>query len=172
MIADLFTIENNKLALHQSIFIVPEFKLLWDDKQDLDYFKAIHLMYHPRSEYANLTPEKRQEIIKEELSNVDFTDAYYELASQKYQELVVTPSTRFFNSQRTLIEKLTNYCETVEITDNKDGNLAHIMRILKEGENHLKAYRAVETAYLEELISSKGNAETGYDETIDEDNDW
>src|SRR5574343_1130001 len=131
-LADIFIIENDKLTLDTSILIVPEFKSLWLKHKELDYFKVIYLLHHPRSPYANMYYDLRKDTVSKEFSNIDMTCPLFELACQKYELLNITPSTRYFNSIKSLVEKLTVYCESVEINDSKDGNLTHIRGILKD----------------------------------------
>ena len=171
-LADIFTIENESIKLDTSILIVPEFKLLWETYKDLDWFKVMYLLHNSRSPYANMYYDLRKNQVEQEFSNLDLTCPIFELACQKYELLNITPSTRYFNSIKSLIEKLTAYCESVEINDSKDGNLTHILRLLKESKSNLESYKAVENTYIEEQLSARGNAELGQDELNYDDENW
>lgn len=168
MIPRILEYEDGRVKVTAHAYAIPEVKKLID-KYDMDvepYLAYVHAMSAPDSPYCNIPEgEKRETVIydiQESLGEFDYDDGLVQLAIDKFNTLYTSTLRRYYLGLQKSIEKMAKYLENEEIVAGKDGNLAEIIRIQKEGGITIRNFKDIEKQVDEELkIKMKGNNELG-----------
>lgn len=119
----LFNLKDTQVILDPNVLVIPEFKALWDrDKtkekdsatKELSY---VYFLEDFNSPYAVIPEHLRAKTVKEDfVKNESWKEDELVLAARKkYKLLSETPTIRFVKSVRNVIDKMTDYLNTVEI---------------------------------------------------------
>jgi hypothetical protein len=133
----------------------------------LPVFKYINFLSNPYSPYNNYRENEKEEAILNDVGGSFLPDCnLIQEAITRINKLYETPTKRFFESNKVLADRLTEYARTASITAGNNGNLSGLQAQLKNSGEFMKAFKLVENAYKEELVTvvNRGNAESGYDE--------
>jgi hypothetical protein len=164
---DIFKIENGSIVLDVNILTVPEFKAVIDNYEDhLKIFSIIHHYFHPDSSYFNLDDDEKLSILlKDFKGDFEFTDLMISEAFNKMQMFVEAETTeRYFRSTKRAVEKLSNYLDTVIISDSKEfGNIQHVMKSIENAGKVIESFKKLENARNESMKKQRGNKLTTWD---------
>ena len=170
MIPRILEYEDGRVKVTAECFAIPELKALLD-KFGTDaepYLAYAHYMTAPNSPYVNLPENEKEETIIFDLSQSfptsDFnaTDDTLEEAVKKLESLYTSTVKRYHDSLKISIDKMSTYLRTKEITEGRDGNLAEIIRIQKEGLATIRNFKDIEKMVDEEMtFKMKGKDEMG-----------
>jgi hypothetical protein len=129
--------------------------------------KYINFMTNPYSPFNNMKDEDKEDAILTECGSNIITDCIQiNNAIDFLNKLYETPTKRFYESNKILVDRLALYAKTAQITAGHNGNFSQLQSQLKSSADAMKAFKLVENAYKEEVnsIVNRGNAEQGYDE--------
>lgn len=121
---DLFQIEKNQIIPKPHTLLVKEFKNIWDrDKSKTKEVAIQELAYifyiaDYKSVYLSTTPEERESVIKEDLLLKDNwkPDELVLSGIRRYEELQITPTLRYLDSQLKALEQLIGFFNTLDLT--------------------------------------------------------
>lgn len=129
---------NNSIKIAPEAYAIKVFRNIWDNDRSPNKELAImelgtlYFMYDPRSEYMfEVDEEERMEIIKEQTGlPVEWTPGKLFLdAVPVYKYLTNTTSSLTLNSNRKVLEKVDNYLDTIEVSDD---NLTKIIKAITD----------------------------------------
>jgi len=158
-----FEIVEGAVTIPPSSLTVPELRVIWDrdtsDKKVTAYQELCYI-YHiadAKSEYAELTPDKKKEMIKKDMIRIEDwnPDEAVELAIQKYRELQETISSRFLDAQMGFLHKVTERINEIDIDDIEDDKTMNAILSAAEKANKL----LVNIPKLKEAIAKEQTAE-------------
>lgn len=172
MIQNIFDIDGTDVVLSPNILLIPEYRDLYNEYRDLNYFSHIYFMYHPESPYnsSSYSEQDKENKINEAFPNVDTECPYYVIARDLFVEQSKTPSKVIYEALKIAAQKMSTFFITQQVSDGKDGNIAQFKQFVKEGAAIMKAANQTENAYREEIQSARGNEEITADEDMDYDN--
>lgn len=161
----IFDIDNGHVVINENCLLIPELKTIVDTYENpVAVLSYVHFMTDPRSPYANLADD-----IKEETILHDYEDKYtpddepvYK-AVEKMTKLYETPSMRLLKQAKIGLKTLGNYIEKSAISDGKDGNFATYQQALKSIATINREFKTLEKDVDDEL-RVRGGGEFGYDE--------
>lgn len=163
----IFDIENGRVIINPNCLLIPELKALRENYEGIEVFCYVGFMADPAIEnpYGNLEEEIRKEVLLKDFSG-DYkpSDELVCKAINKLQELFETPITKYFKQVRGLLEKVGNYAATVIIDDGKEGNMGHVLKIIKEVGMVAKQFADAEKVKLENELKGKGGKALAYDQ--------
>lgn len=163
----IFDIENGRVIINPHCLLIPELKALRENYEGIEVFCYVAFLFKETIDnpYGNLEKDIRKEVLLK-----DFPGAYRpsdELvckAIDKLQDLYETPITKYFKQVRGLLEKVGNYAATVIIDDGKEGNMTHVLKIIKEVGMVAKQFADAEKVKLEDELKGKGGKALAYDQ--------
>lgn len=163
----VFDIENDNIVISPTIFLVKEFKELYDEDKEkgLLMFKYLYLLYHYDSPYLNIPEHEKSEQICQDLKiTFSLDDDLIQAAIKKAEELYMTPTRRFYVNAKEGMEKMGEYLKTASLTAGRDGNLSAVLSALKSVGAITSQFKILEKEYKEEVSSIRGGHEPSYDE--------
>lgn len=168
---NLFEIE--ELIVKPSIhcYNLPWLKCIIDkygEKKALLIFSYIFYMCYEGNEnpYFNLKDTDREEIIIADL-NIDFSldDGLIEIAKIKMTKLYETPTVRAYRSIKVMLDKMSTYMETANITAGRDGNINSLIRIAEKFDAIRMSFKGVAKDLADEQkITARGGQDLAYDQ--------
>ena len=168
MIPRILEYEDGRVKVTAHAFAIPEIKALIDkyDMQVEPYLAYVHAMTAPDSPYVNVPDDEKVEVIiydvQETLGEFDYKDELLENAINKFDSLYTSTTKRYYDGLKKSIERMAKYLEHEEIVAGKDGNLAEIIRIQKDGGITIRNFKDIEKQVDEEMkVKMKGNNELG-----------
>ncbi len=157
---ELFEITQKGVEMNLSMLVIPEFKKVRETYEKyMEAFSYIAFMTDTtsRNPYGNLEPEARQEILLRDFpGDYKVTDKVIADALLKAELLNDTVMNKYYRQVRTLVTKVGNWAETAVIDDSKDGNMALVLRTIKEVGAVFKDFNEAEKLKLEEDAKRKG----------------
>jgi len=129
--------ENSNLILNKiEILLVPEFAALWEpshnkapnDRQGYNRLKAyrefkfLKLVVDWDSPYKTFTEQDRRNTSIEDcqMTSQELNDPKFIAAYKKYEKMQITPQVRLLKSSYRLLDEMSLYNETVDLTERKD----------------------------------------------------
>lgn len=164
----IFDIVSNKVVVNENVLLIPWLKAIKDKYSD--YMNALsycHYFTDPHSPYYTYEETVRQEKLLQDypgdykVTDKEITDALNELYNIriKYNTIV-----RHWESCKNLLDKFSDYADSVILDDSKEGNMAHAQRILDKLDKNMENFRKATKAMEEEVNKKRGSQNTGYDE--------
>jgi hypothetical protein len=164
---EIFVLDNGRVVINPNCLLIPELKAVVKAYKDpVPALSYLHFMYFPKSPYAALPEDTKEEVILLDYEG-DYTpsDKEIRMAAQKLQELYKTPTQRFFFNCKKALDRLGEYVASATITEGRDGNLPQVRDMLKSVGKINQEFKQLEKAYEEEIKASiRGGAEISYDE--------
>lgn len=168
MIPRILEYEDGRVKVTAYAFAIPEIKALIDkyDMQVEPYLAYVHAMSAPDSPYTNVPEDEKVEVVvydvQETMGEFDYEDPLVSEAISKFDRLYTSTTKVYYNGLKKSIERMAKYLENEEIVAGKDGNLAEIIRIQKDGGMTIRNFKDIEKQVDEELkVKMKGNNEMG-----------
>jgi len=166
MVSKILEVSEGKVIPGVECYTIPELKALLDLYQDpvpaLCYLWAL---YDPQSPYQELPEEEKENVIA-----MDYTgefdpmmDLEFMAAREKLAMLYETPISRFYKSNKVLLDKMSDVAMEAVISTGKDGNITQLQQQILRADKMIEGFKAAENAMKEEL-KVRGQMKTGYDE--------
>lgn len=159
----LFDIYNGNVIINHNCLSIPELKAVHDAYEDpIPAFNFLHYMYDIESPYANIPEEEKEDIIIHDFPG-DYTLEDEEMinAIKKLEQLYVTPTYRYYQDNKILLEKLGEFARTAKITAGRDGNISALTAQIKSVGKTIMEFKQLEKVVLAELEETKGRARGG-----------
>lgn len=158
----IFKIKSGKVELNEHCFTIPWLNALNKYEPAIhafSYVKYFTELVGPYSDYEE--SEKSKRLLKDFPGNYKPTDPEIAEAITQLQDYwknrVVL---RHFNSVRVLVNKLSDYAESVILSDD---NITSTQRLVKDCVKTIKDFQSAEQAIEEELLKSRGSKKIAYD---------
>lgn len=165
MFIDLLNVENDKVVPGVECYTIPEIKNILDlySKEDsIEILTYIHFLYHPKSAYKNIPERDREDVILEKIRTGDWVEdeGSILIAKKEIEKLYLSPTRRFFYSNKRSLEKLSKYMETTTIEAGKDGNFSTYVNTLSKVGKIMEDFKKIEKMVEdEEKITIRGDQE-------------
>ena len=163
----IFDIENGKIVINQHCLLIPWLKAIIDEYKEpinaLCYVKYYSDIVGPYSDFGD--DIKKEELLKDFPGEYSPEDLVIIEAIDKLQERWKYETTlRHFSSVRRLVNKFSDYADSVILDDGKDtNNIASAQRIVKDCLKTVKDFRSIEKVVQEDILKTRGNKEVAYD---------
>lgn len=161
----IFDISEGNIVVNQNCLLIPELKAIVDTYENyIPVLGYVHFTCDPKSPYANLPDNEREEmILADYVADYSVDDEVVYKAVEKIKKLYETPSMRFLRDARGGLENLSQYLSKASVTEGKDSNLTGLISALKSISKINQEYKALEKD-VEEELRVRGQNLTGYDE--------
>lgn len=157
--------EDGKVVLNFNCLSVPELKRVWERYQTVLPFEFAYHMVHPASPYSDLERSLREEEVtlafmsgfhKEDIEIIEMLEVL--------KKMWVTPIMRYYESVKTLVDKLAVYNENVLLDDSKEtGNMTHVLKIVKECGTAIETFNKARKTRDAEVLKLRGKTQGAYD---------
>lgn len=163
---EIFQLGPAGVELTPTVFLIPELKRITEVYPDyLQAISFVAFMTDPTVDnpYGNLELDAREQVLQEDFKgSYKPTDKEITAALHKLEELNDTVINKYYRQVRTLVQKLGDWAETVTIDDSREGNMAHVLRTIKEVGVVVKQFQEAEKAKLEEEKRGKAKPQGYY----------
>jgi hypothetical protein len=168
MIPKIFDIENNKLVINEHILSIPELKKVYEKYDDpIPALLFLRNMTDPEGPYNQL-----DEFDKEDAILYDFPGEYTTeddeiiAALAKLKSLNTSETYRYYLANKELLDKLSRYATSVDVTDGKNGNLPELIALVKSTGKTIQEYNILKKETERELkkLKARGGEHFSYDE--------
>jgi hypothetical protein len=170
MTPDIFDIENGKVVINHNCLAIPEFKAIYDYYEDpIPAFNFLHFLHAPKGPYCNVPEEDKEEILLQDFpGEYTLEDPVMLKAMEKMQLFTTSPTYRYYQDQKILLEKLGKFGRTEGITAGKDGNLSALVSSMRSTGKTISEFKQLEKIVQEELDEHKarvrGDKRKAYDQ--------
>ncbi len=161
----IFDINEGNIVINENCLLIPELKVIMDTYENpIPVLGYVHFMSDPKSPYANLPPDQKEEFILNDYAG-DYTtdDEPVYKAVEKIQKLYETPSMRLRRRALVAAENLGQYMEGAQISEGRDANLPGLLNALKSIRKINQELRGFERD-VEDELRIRGSGNIGYDE--------
>jgi hypothetical protein len=162
---EIFEIDNRKVEISPNVLKVPELKALIEHyAEPIPPLSYVAYMTDPtvKNPYGNILEESRKDVLLKDFPG-DYlpTDEVICRAMEKLELLNDTVLNKYYRQVRTLVSRLGNWAENVIIDDTREGNMAHVLRTIKEVGTVAKQFAEAEQLKLEEEGKRRSNKKVG-----------
>lgn len=166
----LLDIENNTVIPTVHCKTLKWLSIIENDypKSFMKIYSYIFYMSCPSQEnpYFNVPVDNREDLVIEDLG-IDFSledDVILE-AVKKATVMYQTPTVRAYQGITTMLDNLTDYMSTTQVTAGRDGNINSLLRIAKEFDAIRQSYKGIaKDLEAEQQAHVRGGQELGYDQ--------
>lgn len=161
----IFDISEGNIVINENCLLIPELRLIMDTYENpIPVLGYVHFLADPKSPYANLPDDQREETILNDYDG-DYTpdDEPVYKAVEKIKRLYETPSMRLLEDAKFGLKRLGEYIRKTEITDGKEGSGNNYRQSLLSITKINREYRMLEKD-VEEELRVRGQNNVGYDE--------
>lgn len=159
MSVKIFHIVNKRIEVNTTCLLIPELKKVYEGYEDpLMALSFVGFMTDPTEDnpYLNLYPETREEmLLKDFKGSYKATDKLICDAIEKCNRLNETTLNRVYLQVRGLLRRLGDWADTAIINDGKDGNITHLLKMVKDFGAVAKQFKEAEKLKLEEDRKNK-----------------
>lgn len=164
MVVDFFDIENNRVVLTPEVLLIPEMRAVWEHYKHIN--PICYIVFRVSTARNNIYRDEPEDTIDQVLlkdfpGDYKITDDLIVAAIEKLESLEPT-IVRYYRSIKKLVEKLSTYANTAIIDDSKDGNIAHVLRMVKEAQSVIATFSKAEKD-IEQAILPKNKKKLAYD---------
>lgn len=163
----IFDIENGKVVISKNTLLIPWLNVIVEKYKSninaLCYVKYFTDIVGPYSDFSDEV--KTSELLKDFPGDYNITDIEITEAIEKLQLRWKNETTlRHFNSVRRLVNKFSDYADSVILDDGKEtNNITSAKSIVKDCLKTIKDFRNMEKIVQEEILKTRGNKEVAYD---------
>lgn len=170
MIIKFFDIVNGTVVLNHNCLSIPELKAITEAYKDpIPAFNFLHFYYDPESPYANLPEADREEVVlKDYPGEHTLEDEVMINAMKKLSEMYITPTYRYYQDSKILLEKLGKFARTTDITTGRDGNLSALTMQVKSVGKTIQEFKQLEKVVMQELSEGQGRVRGGKKKAYDQ----
>jgi hypothetical protein len=170
MIIKFFDIANGSVVINHNCLSIPELKAIHDFYQNpIPAFNFLHFLYDPESPYANQPEEDREDILLKDFpGEYTLEDEVMIAAMKKLSDLYITPTYRYYQDSKILLEKLGKFARTTDITTGRDGNLSALTMQVKSVGKTIQEFKQLEKVVMQELAEGQGRTRGGKKKAYDQ----
>ncbi len=166
----LLDVENNMVIPTVHCKTIKWLKVIEDNypKNFIKIYGYIFYMSCPSQEnpYFNVPVDNREDLVIDDL-DIDFSLEDDEIieAVKKATVMYQTPTVRAYQGITTMLDNLTDYMSTTQVTAGRDGNINSLLRIAKEFDAIRQSYKGIaKDLEAEQQAHVRGGQELGYDQ--------
>jgi len=166
----LLDVENNRVIPTVHCKTIKWLKVIEDNypKNFIKIYGYIFYMSCPSQEnpYFNVPVDNREDLVITDL-DIDFSLEDDEIleAVKKATIMYQTPTVRAYQGITTMLDNLTDYMSTTQVTAGRDGNINSLLRIAKEFDAIRQSYKGIaKDLEAEQQAHVRGGQELGYDQ--------
>lgn len=166
----LFEIENSVVKPTEHCQTIGWLRAISEEFSDnaLSIYAYLFYMSCPSQEnpYFNIPEELREEVIIADLA-IDFSleEDSIIAALEKCKSMFETPTVRAYRSISIMLDNLSDYMATTEVTAGRDGNINSLLRIAKDFDAIRQSYKGVvKDLEAEQKAHVRGSQQLGYDQ--------
>lgn len=161
---EVFDIQDGRVIINPNILLIPELKEVYEAYG----LNAIAFLYYKTSvstknPYRTLPEEERDEVLLRDFPGdyhpTDDTIANAILKLESFKPTAV----RYYESIKSLVERLSTWANTVVIDDTKEGNMNYILKMIEKVGTVADNFQKAEKAVLESEQKTRGNQKIAYD---------
>jgi len=173
MIAKLFDIKNDKVVPTEHCYTIVWLKAIMDEyKEDDEYLKVYQYLFYmtyPSTDdnpYFSFKDEDKEESILEGIgAEFSTEDGVVRLALDKMREMYETPISRAYEGIAGMLDNLSRFMKTEQITTGRDGNMASLISAAKSYDQIRASFKGAYKDLKEEQSSRvRGGRGLAYDE--------
>lgn len=162
----IFDIVNDQVVINENVLLIPCLKKIKDKYED--YIPALTYVYYmtsPSSPYKNIPElEKSEKIHSEYPGDYSPLDKEITEALSWLEEKYLTPTRRFYLSNKAALEKLGQYLDSVILDDSKEtGNIGHVLRMVEKCGKVMEEFKKLEKQNDEEARKTRTKTKIAYD---------
>lgn len=161
----IFDINDSQVVINENCLLIPEFKKIVEVYADpIPVLCYVHFFSDPKSPYANLPMDQKEEIILKDYPGEYTTDdePVYK-AVEKLKMLYETESMRLYRRAKSALDNLGRYLESAVLIDGRDSNVPGLLNALKSIRKISQEFKGLEHD-VEEELRVRGQGNLGYDE--------
>lgn len=166
----LLDVENNMVIPTVHCKTIKWLKVI-EEKYPNNFIKIYGYVFYmscPSQEnpYFNVPVDNREELVIADL-DIDFSLEDDEIleAVKKATVMYQTPTVRAYQGITTMLDNLTEYMSTTQVTAGRDGNINSLLRIAKEFDAIRQSYKGIaKDLEAEQQAHVRGGQELGYDQ--------
>lgn len=166
----LLDVENNMVIPTVHCKTIKWLKVIEEKYPDnfIKIYGYVFYMSCPSQEnpYFNVPVDNREELVIADL-DIDFSLEDDEIleAVKKATVMYQTPTVRAYQGITTMLDNLTEYMSTTQVTAGRDGNINSLLRIAKEFDAIRQSYKGIaKDLEAEQQAHVRGGQELGYDQ--------
>ena len=163
----IFDIEDGKVVISTDVLNIPWLKCIVEKYElPMAALNFVHYMTDPVSSYFNLGEDERSDkLLKDFPGDYKVTDLEINEAIAELIHLRVNsdPIIRLKVASQTLLNKVSRHCETVILSDGKEGNMADALRVLEKADKYAANFMGLSAKVEEKLKKGRGGINLSYD---------
>lgn len=165
---NIFDIVNSKVVINENVLLIPWLKAI-EEKYDnvIHALCYCHYFTFVNGPYYTYPEDVRQDkLLKDFPGDYKITDKEICDAINNLHDIRVKYNTviRYWDSCKILLEKLSDYNQTVILDDGKEGNMTHVQRNMDKLGQNIKSYTSATKIMEEEQSKARGQTKRGYDQ--------
>lgn len=170
MIIKFFDIVNDKVVLNHNCLSIPELLAIKEAYTNpIPAFNFLHFYFDPESPYANLPEEDREDIVLKDFpGEYTLEDEVMIEAMKKLANMYITPTYRYYQDSKILLEKLGKFARNTDITTGRDGNLSALAMQVKSVGKTIQEFKQLEKIVMQELSEGQGRTRGGKKKAYDQ----
>ena len=168
----IFDLIKNKVVVTPEILVIPEFKAVWDldstKTRDtaINYFSYIYHKNNLNSPYADMDELTKDLMLKKDfIKNKKSIPKEVEICDEKYQKLLITPTSRFLEKGKQALKKFEDYFDSIDFSEVDDRGKkvyspTELINVLKKSSEIINAMKELQKiAQLEDVQNSRMKAD-------------
>ncbi len=170
MIPEIFDIQGGVVVINHNCLSIPELKAICDFYENpIPALNFLYYKYDPTGPYCNIDQEEKEEVLLKDFPG-DYTleDEVMINAIEKLDNLMITPTYRYYLDNKILLEKMGKFARTAPITTGRDGNLAALTMQIKSVGKTIQEFKQLEKVVLQELAEGKSHVRGGRRKAYDQ----
>lgn len=163
----IFDIEDGKVVITPDVLNIPWLRCIVDKYEyHMAALNYVHYMTDPISSYFNLGEEERSDKLLQDfpgdykITDKEIGEAIFNLLDLRVNK---DPIIRLKNAAQILLHKISIHCETVILTDGRDGNMSDALKVLEKADKYAANFQGLSNKAEDKLKKGRGGVELAYD---------
>jgi hypothetical protein len=158
MTPEIFDIENGKVVVNSNCLLIPELKAVVDRYTDpIPALCFLHYKFAIKGPYCNTPEDELEDVLQQDFPGEYTTeDEEIIMATNKLSMLYETPTVRYYNSVKGLLERLGVFAKTAVVTTGRDGNMNSLLSQVRTVGKTINEFKVLEKSVLQELDEGRG----------------
>jgi ABC-type Fe3+-hydroxamate transport system substrate-binding protein len=163
-LTEIFDIQDGRVVVNPNVLLIPELR----DVYEAYGLNAIAYLYYKTSvsiknPYRTIPEDERDEVLLRDFPGAyEPTDDLIANAVLKLDSFKPTV-VRYYESVKSLVERLSTWANTVVIDDTKEGNMNYILKMIEKVGTVADNFQRAEKAVIETEQKTRGNQKIAYD---------
>jgi len=170
MIPEIFDTDNGHVVINPNCLLIPELKAISESYNNpIPPLSFLYFRYSPKGPYCNVPEEDKEEILLEDFpGEYTLEDEVMIRAQEKMALLYTTPTYRYYQDNKVLLEKLGKFGRTAAITAGKDGNINALLSQIKSVGKTMGEFAQLEKFAQQEFDEHKSKVRGGKNKAYDQ----